>query len=423
LNPAPVPTDQIEQSASRLDAMQHSSGGAHDARRPTVSPLLLTVMSASIAILVTNLYFAQPLILDIAATLHIPAGYAGVVISASQLGYGLGLFLIVPLSDIMENRRLVLVCATIAVAGTIGLATATSAGMFLLCALIVGIFSSGAQILIPYLSHILPEERRGRAIGAVMSGVLTAVMLARPFALIVAATFGWRAIYWISAALTLAIGFVLARAMPRRQPTHRAAFHQTIASMAGMILTERMALRWTAYSAALFAIFTMFWAVIPIVLTQHFHLSHAGIALFALAGAGGALAAPLAGRIADRGLHQIGSIVASLLIALAYFSSIAAVGFLALLPLIGIAITIDGGMQASQTFARLAVLQSPPDRRGRVNALYMTFVYFSGALGSIAGVSLYIAYGWTTVALVGGALACCVVAARVIEVACARHAP
>jgi predicted MFS family arabinose efflux permease len=123
------------------------------------SPLLLWTVGASIAILVTNLYFAQSLIAVIAPDLGIQPQFAGTVVSASQFGYGLGLFLLVPLSDRVENRRLVLICGLLAILGTLGLATATSAIVFLCCAFFTGVFSSGAQVLVPYLSHALPVSR------------------------------------------------------------------------------------------------------------------------------------------------------------------------------------------------------------------------------------------------------------------------
>lgn len=357
------------------------------------------------AVLVTNLYVAQPLILDIAAALRIEPELAGSVISASQFGYGIGLLLLVPLSDIVENRRLVLICGGVALAGTIGLALATSAALFLFCALLVGIFSSGAQVLLPFLTHILPPERRGGALGAIMAGVLGAVMLARPFALFVAGTLGWRAIYLILAVATFTLGLALMRVMPRRVPDYRASYASTIASMPMLLWHERAVVRRTLYQAALFAVFTMFWAVVPIVLAQHFHLSHVSIGLFALAGVGGAAASPLAGRAADRGYQRIGTVLACLVIALSWFAAIPLVWYLLLIPMALIAILIDGGVQTAQTFSRLIVLGVAPERRGRVNALYMTIVYTSGAMGSIIGVSLYMAWGWNAVAAAGGVLA------------------
>lgn len=370
-----------------------------------VSPLLIVVIAASISILIVNLYFAQPLVVDIAHDLNIKTSFAGSVISASQFGYALGLFFVVPLSDIVENRKLVIACGTVACVGTIGIATASSAIAFLGCTLLVGVFSSGAQVLIPFLSHILRAKNRGKVLGAVMAAVLVSVTLARPFALFIADTFGWRAIYWISAVATVALGVALALTMPIRIPNNRASYGSMLRSMRRVFSEDRKVPRRTAYQAILFALFTMFWTVTPIMLGDSFGLSQTEIGLFTLAGIGGAFAAPIAGMISDRRMDRIGTVAACTILALAYAGSIVVVEALILVPLVIAAILIDGSIQTSQTISRLVILNVPADKRGRVNAMYMTITYFSGALGSIIGVWLYVAYGWVTVAMIAANLA------------------
>lgn len=370
---------------------------------PPVSPALFAVVGASAAILVANLYYAQPLITTIAGALGLKPEFAGSVVSASQLGYGLGLFLLVPLADIFENKRLVLSCGLLALIGIIGIATARSATTFLVFATLTGIFSSGAQMLIPYLSHLIPTGQRGRILGYVMAGILTSVMLARPFALFVAATFGWRIVYVLSAAATACLGMALWRMMPPRHPQGRIPYRQAIMSMFALFSSEPRVQRRTIYQAILFAVFTMFWAVIPIVLADHFALGKTAIGLFALAGAGGALAAPMAGRFADRGSTRIGSAAASLLIAGSFLLSLWSLYAGILIALVVAAVFIDGSVQAVQAFSRLVVLDVDPKIRGRINALYMTIIYISGALGSVIGVSTYFTWGWPAVATLGTA--------------------
>lgn len=370
-----------------------------------VPPILLTLIGSCIAILVANLYIAQPLIETIARDLLITPRLAGTVISASQFGYGVGLFLLVPLSDGMENRRLVITCGLIAVLGTLGLATATSAYVFLPCAFMTGVFSSGAQVLLPYLSHLLPAATRGRTLGTIMAGVLATVMLARPVSLFMADAFGWRGVYWTSAALMLVLGTLLAVAMPARRPERQASYRATIRSMFQVFGQERPVRRRAIHQALLFAAFTMFWAVAPIMLVKHFGLSQREIGVFALVGAGGALIAPLAGRWADRGLAYRGTLIATLVLAAAFALSALAVHWSLLAVLVISAVVIDAAVQASQTFGRLVVLEVAAERRGRVNALYMTIVYIAGGIGSIIGVAIEASFGWAGVATAGIALA------------------
>ena len=175
--------------------------------------------------------------------------------------------------------------------------------------------------------------------------------------------------------------------------------------MFGIYAADRRVRRRTLYQVLIFAAFTMFWAVVPIVLARDFGLSLAQIGLFALVGAGGALAAPLAGRVADRSGSHRGMAIATVLIAAAFLLTLWSIRHHALVVLAIAAILIDGAVQASQTFSRLAVLEVDPAVRGRVNALYMTIVYACGACRSIAGVLLHSATGWTGVATVGTVLA------------------
>lgn len=367
------------------------------------SPALFILIGMSAALFVANLYYAQPLITTIAAEFGLKAGLAGSVASAGQLGYGLGLFLLVPLADMLENKRLVLMCSALVLVGLAGIATARSAMAFLGFAMLTGIFSSGAQILIPYLSHLIPSAQRGRIIGVMAAGMLTSVMIARPFALFVAAAFGWRTVYWLSAGVTLLLAMGMWRMMPPRRPVQRIPYRQTIATMFTLFAREEGVRRRTAYQALLFAAFTMFWAVVPILLAERFGLSKTTIGLFALVGAGGVLAAPLGGRIADRGSPRIGTAGASLLIAASFLLSIWSLQAALPLALAAACFCIDGAVQVSQVLSRVVVLDVAPDIRGRINALYMTIVYFCGALGSIVGVSLYVRWGWPAVATLGTA--------------------
>ncbi|WP_164975659.1 MFS transporter [Sphingobium fluviale] len=372
------------------------------------SPLLLIAAGASAALFVANLYYAQPLLTTIAADIHIHPQYAGAVVGASQLGYGMGLFLLVPLVDIIENRRLVLTCIVLTLIGIVGVACASSALTFLFCALVIGIFSSGAQVLIPYLSLMIPKARLGRVMGSVMSGILASVMFARPFALFAAAAWGWRSVYILSAAATAVLGVALWWIMPPRQPQVRIAYWRTIVSMFALFVAETPVWRRTMYQAVLFGCFTMFWATFPILLAEHFGFGKPAIGLFALVGAGGVLAAPLAGRIAERGAIRTGTIVAALCVSGAFLCSALSVQFgapfgiaLMALWLAATSLVIDGSIQVSQVLSRIVVLEVPPEVRGRINAVYMTVIFLCGAIGSAFGVTIYYHAGWLAVATVG----------------------
>jgi len=362
---------------------------------------IVPVASAAMAMFIANLYYAQPLAGIIAQDIGLPITLSGFLISASQFGYAAGLLVIVPLGDAFEYRRLTLTCSGMIVVGLIGQALAHGPMTFIASGALTGFFSAGAQILVPYLAHILPERDRGRLLGYAIGSALLAVMFARPVALFVAGWTGWRTLYAASAALALVLLLLLRRTMhPLRMPTPLRS-GPILWSMAGLLLRNTRVRRRIAYQAPLFACFTMFWAVTPIMLSQRFGLGPFAIGIFALVGAGGVTAAPLAGRLSDNGQDRQAMRVALIAMMASFLLAIWAVniGSLALLAIA--AILIDGAAQATQTFSRLIVLDVAPEVRARILGGYMTIVYSCGAMGSLAGISCYFHFGWLVVGLIG----------------------
>lgn len=369
---------------------------------PGPSRALITALSIATGALVANLYYAQPLVATIGPEIGVTPDLAGSVVSVTQIGYGIGLFLLVSLADLVESRKLVLVTLAITALGLVGMATATAAAPFFVASFVIGLCSTGAQVLIPLVAHLTPLERRGRVVGNVMAGLLTGIMLARPAALFLAASFGWRAVFWLSAVLMLAIGLGLARMMPRYQPRGGMHYGRILISMAGL-LRDIPFLRWrAAYQALLFAAFNMFWTAVPLLLADRFGLGEHGIGLFALAGAGGALAAPMAGRLADRGLSGITTVGAMIAVGLAFLASGWAASAVVLSVLVALAVIIDAAVQANQVVSQRIIFSVAAEIRGRVNALYMTITFAGGALGSLLGTLTYHSGGWTMTAITGG---------------------
>ena len=267
-----------------------------------------------------------------------------------------------------------------------------------------GFCSVGAQIMVPLAAHLAPEERRGRVVGNVMAGVLTGIMLARPLSLFIASALGWRAVFWSSAGLMIIVGAGLARLMPRDVPRGGMHYGQIIASMARLV-RERPAVLWRSlYQALMFAAFNMFWTAAPLMLAERFGLNGREIAVFALAGAGGALAAPVAGRLADRGLGNGATGFAMALLGLCFAATAFAVQARLLILLAVLAIVIDAAVQINQVVSQRTIYAVPAEIRGRVNAVYMTVSFTGGALGSmLSTVTLHLG-GWPLTAGAGALL-------------------
>lgn len=395
--------------------MTTSNHASNHVAAPGLSTGLTTLFAVACGLCAANIYFAQPLIEPIAQTLALHAGLAGLVMTLTQLGYGAGLILLVPLADVIENRRLIMLAMGGAVLGLVGAAASTSAASFLAASFLVGAGAVAAQVLVPFASHLAPDATRGKVVGNVMAGLLGGIMLARPFSSIVAAAFGWRAVFAVSAALMSVLIVVIARALPKRRPQQSVGYTKTLKSLPGIVRRTPLLRRRAVYQALMFATFQAFWTAVPLVLAHEFGIGQAGIALFALAGAAGALAAPWAGRLADRGLTRPATGVAMAVVLLAFGVGAVSVHLRSLAGLVLAALLIDGAVQVCQVLSIRSLYMLAPELRGRLNALFMTFVFACAAIASGSAAAVYAFHGWDGLSLLGGALALIALAAYASE--------
>ncbi|WP_043173812.1 MFS transporter, partial [Burkholderia ambifaria] len=172
---------------------------------PALSAGMTLFFAATVGVIVMDLFAAQPLTGPISADLRLPPGLTGLVAMLPQLGYAAGLVLLVPLVDLLENRRLIVV-TLVACAAALALPAFTRSGtVFLLATLAAGAASSVIQMLVPMAASMAPEAQRGRAVGNVMSGLMLGILLSRPLASLIAGTAGWRAFYALAALANAAI--------------------------------------------------------------------------------------------------------------------------------------------------------------------------------------------------------------------------
>ncbi|MDM0105763.1 MFS transporter [Variovorax sp. J22R24] len=370
-----------------------------------LSAALTILFAIACGLCVANIYFAQPLIGPIAVTLQLHAGLAGLIMTLTQLGYGAGLLMLVPLADVVENRRLITCLMAGAVIGLVGIALSNSAATFLAASFVVGTCAVAAQVLVPLASHLVPEATRGKVVGNIMAGLLAGIMLARPFSSLIAAAFGWRAVFAISAALMATLAVVLWRALPRRRPHASTGYARTMASLPGIVWRTPLLRRRAFYQGMMFAGFQAFWTAVPLALAHEFGLGQGGIALFALAGAAGALAAPWAGRLADRGLTRPATGMAIVAALLSFGLGAVAVHFRSLAGLVAAGILLDGAVQLCNVLSLRSLYVLAPELRGRLNGLFLTFIFMCAALASGLAAAIYAFHGWGGLCLLGGAFA------------------
>ncbi len=374
---------------------------------PAMTARLAVLLAVACGLIVANLYYAQPLTGLIGPALGLSRGAAGLIVTLTQLGYGIGLLLIVPLGDLYENRRLVLLLTGCSILALLGAALAASPALFLTASLCIGLSSVSVQILVPYASHLAPEAMRGRVVGNIMSGLMLGIMLARPVASLIAYHASWRVVFVLSAAILLVLLLVLTRALPRREPASQTGYRSLLLSMVRLAWTTRVLQRRALYHAALFAAFSLFWTTVPLLLAgPDYRLSQAGIAWFAFAGVAGAVAAPMAGRVADQGWSWAATGLAMLMAAASFLlthvgqpGSTLALGFL-----VAAAVLLDFGVTTNLVLGQRAIFMLGAEYRSRLNGLYMATFFMGGALGSALGGWAYAYGGWSLASWIGFAL-------------------
>jgi len=353
---------------------------------------------------VANLYYNQPLLAEIGRSFSASLHAVGLVPTVTQIGYGLGMLLVVPLGDARERRSLVVTCIGLAVAALVAIALSPGLPWLLAASLLMGIATCVPQILVPFAAGLAPPGQRGRAVGTVMSGLLFGILLSRTVSGLVGAAVGWRAMYFVAAALMIALAVVLHVALPRSE-AHAPMRYGALLRSLGDLIRREPALRFHAALGALsFAAFSAFWATLALhlqALPGHYGPRTAGA--YGVVGLLGALAAPLVGKRAEaRGDRRINAIAIGTIL----------VGFAVLWlsgdSLWGLAtgcILLDFGAQANHISNQTRIFGLREGARSRLNTVYMVTYFAGGALGAYAGALAFASFGWGGVCAVGAACA------------------
>jgi predicted MFS family arabinose efflux permease len=385
-----------------------ASAGARPSLPPPTAPLsagMILLFAVASGLAVANAYFAHPLLDIIADDLELSRARVGLIVGATQLGYGLGLILLVPLGDLVDRRKLVVLQSLLSVAALIGVAISMSGAMLLAAMAVMGFLAVVTQAFVAYAASLARPEERGQVVGSVTSGIVLGILLARAIAGATADLSGWRAVYLLSATATLVIATVLSKALPpERKPPAALSYPRLIGSLFVLFRQERV-LRIRAIIAMLiFADVTTL--LTPLVLplaAPPFSLSHTAIGLFGLAGAAGALGAARAGAWTDRGHGQRLTGIALALMLFAWLP----IGLLpqSILYLIAGVLILDFGLQAVHVTNQAMIYRVRPEAQSRLTAGYMVFYSIGSALGSSGSTLVYAWAGWTGVSLLGAGIA------------------
>jgi predicted MFS family arabinose efflux permease len=374
---------------------------AEPTRMPRTLVALLAVASGAT---VANLYYVQPLLNVIAHALGVSDGTAGLLVTCAQVGYVAGLAFLVPLGDIVERKRLI---CTILLGTAIALAACAASPSFgtLAAALVaVGVLSVVAQIVVPLASTLAAPEERGQVVGTVMSGLLVGILSARTLSGLIAQLGGWRLVFGLAAGLMVALSLALARMLPTVSATEQVRYRAALRSVLTLIANEPVLRQRMVLGALGFGCFSVLWTSIAFLLSSpHYGYDEAVIGLFGLAGAAGAMIAPVAGRLTDRGHGRLA--LAGFLLVLLVSWGLLALGKTSLIALLVGIVVMDLGVQGAHISNQAAIYRLHDQARSRLTTAYIVSMFLGGIVGSTLSTTMYAADGWTAICALGAALA------------------
>ena len=372
----------------------------------------LPFLGAACAVGVGSIYYNQPLLVVMGRSVHRTEGVMGLVAVATQVGYAAGMLAFVPLGDVTERRGLMMRLYAAAAVGLVLVATARSLTWLIAASVVTGLFASVTHVALPLAPDLVPPDRRGQAIGTVMTGLLLGILLARSFAGWVSHLGGWRVAFFVAAALNAAFVPLLAKVLPKLEPKQRLRYPEALRSLWTLFRGLPLLRESGVIGGLTFAAFSCFWTTLTFLLARDYGMGPAVAGTFGVVGAAGALSAPFAGRLADRhGTRYVISFAGAAITAsfawLWITERLHATQFWHLAGLVFGVIALDAGTQMMQVANQTRIFGLDPAARSRLNTIYMTMYFVGGALGSALASVPWVHFGWTGVCTLAVLLMLC----------------
>lgn len=367
---------------------------------PGISQFVVWLLAATSGLGVSTIYYAQPMLGILQSSLHTDAQSLSFVPTLTQFGYAFGIFFLAPLGDRFDRRKIILVKITILVIALLLNGAASGILGVLLASPFVGLAATIAQDVIPAAATMAPESHRGKIVGTVMTGLLLGILLSRVVSGLIAEEFGWRSVYFLGAALISLIGSVVYFRLPFIPASTKIGYFQLISSLKGLWL-QHQELRQSVLAQGLLSVaFSGFWTTLAVMLHQDFHVGSAVAGAFGLAGAAGAIAAPLAGKSADKYGPRIVTLIGAAWVLVSFVLMALGTEFSSnaqFLILILTTISFDFGLQLAFVGHQTLVYSINPMARSRLNAVLITGVFLGMASGSALAAQVYSRWGWNGV--------------------------
>lgn len=377
----------------------------------TPSRWLIFVLALGAGFSVAAIYYAQPLLPLMGAELALSITGMGLVPTLTQAGYALGILFLLPLGDRYDRRKLIVLKSAALALLLLAFSVTGQVHSLLTVSLLIGMAATMAQDIVPAAAILAQEGKQGKTVGTVMTGLLLGILLSRTVSGLVGETFGWREMYQLAALSIALVGVLLWKVLPTFAPHSTLSYPALMVSLA-QLWRHYPALRRAALAQGFLSIaFSAFWSTLAVMLAEHYQLGSAVAGAFGIAGAAGALAAPLAGHLADKmgaeKVTQLGALLVTVSFALMFLLPALPVhgqwGLIALS-----AVGFDLGLQSSLVAHQNLVYSLAPQARARLNALLFSVVFIGMALGSVLGSQVYTQANWqgvVTLATLSGAIA------------------
>lgn len=367
----------------------------------------LAALSISAAIAVSVIYLPQSLLADLAANLGVAPAVAGIIATAVQGGYAIGILLFVPLADRVHPRRQVTVQGLILVVALIVSTLLPTAWSVAVGFLIVGLVANIAQVIIPAATKLSPADRRGATTSTLLGAILVGIFGGRIVASLLVATLGWRAVVVVFAVLVLVMLPFLRRALDAEIPVEgdRQSYGRLLLQTVRLVGRSPALAEGAGIQFFVFAGFNSVWTVMVLHLTGPDHgWTVLGAGLFGLVGLAAGLVTPFSGRFVDRfGPLPVAGVLL-LVFAIAIASVVFDAGHIVLFGISMFLVTL--GNQASQSATQNRALVANAGNSAQANTMYMFAVFLGGSAGAWLGSTAYAAGGMTRVALQATGFAC-----------------
>ncbi|WP_334325366.1 MFS transporter [Gilliamella apicola] len=365
-----------------------------------LSNWLVFLMAFAIGVTIASNYYAQPLLHSITHDLNIAVEHAGSIIMAAQFSYAVGLLFITPLGDKFERKHLIIILMVLSTCGLIVSALSKNLWMLIIGTSMTGLFSTVAQVLIPFAATLAKPEQRGKIVGTLMSGMLLGILLGRAFAGAISTIADWHYVYWIATGIMVIVTLLLSISLPTYRNTININYFQLLWSISSLYKQEPILRIRSLLAVISFALFSLLWTPLAFLLSNDpYHYSDFIIGLFGIAGAAGALGSPIVGRLSDKGKGWLATTIGLCLLLLSWLPlSFAQYSIIALI--LGVVI-LDFSVQVTHVSNMSAIYQIRPEARSRMNTGYMVCYFIGGMLGSVGSTYLFSHYGWIAIVVSG----------------------